>query len=236
MVVTGSYISSYTSNPASIQRLKQARAAAEIDGSGLKLAGVSQAECDVMNAGEARSSGVSEKTITWSKIAANLSAADGAIHIEDEVMLAQMAMDDLDQKMKMALANSSISPNPEITMKFLPNSNEIDFGNHPQKAEIKQLFEQNPELKRSAVEALHLKTTANIHQRHSLFQDLWSNAYDSKGKKAANDMFMRFMSMQEPVTSMVYGSNGIRSLCGTVSTEQALMQLEKALVSCNVLG
>jgi hypothetical protein len=137
----------------------------------------------------------------------NLSAADGAVHIEDMARVADAGMRDAKNRLDAAFTAAGIRNSPAVQLRF-DLGGQLCFEAHPQKEQIVGLFRENPELERNVRTAMCLKENAVSWQKAELYTEMYQTAYGLRGKAGAQAVSAIFLSLVHPRTSFRYDSSG----------------------------
>jgi len=164
----------------------------------------------------------------WGNVFFNLSAADGAVHIEDMARVADAAMRDAKNRLDAAFSAAGIRSSPAVNLSF-DLGGQLCFEAHPQKEQILSLFRENPELERNVRTAMCLKENAVSWQKAELYTEMYQTAYRLKGKAAAQTVSKIFLSLGHPRTTFRYDSSGFTASFNGQAEQEYLAGVRDAL-------
>jgi len=164
----------------------------------------------------------------WGNVFFNLSAADGAVHIEDMARVADAAMRDAKIRLDAAFSMAGIRNSPAVQLSF-DIGGQLCFEAHPQKEQIVSLFKGNPELERNIRTAMCLKENAVSWQKAELYTQMYQTAYGLRGKAAAQAVSAIFLSLVPTRTSFRYDSSGFAALFNGQTEQGYLAGVRDAL-------
>ena len=167
-------------------------------------------------------------SVSWSNVFFNLGAADGAIHIEDVVKIADTAMKDAKSQLDSAFASSGIHNSPAVNFSFNQRG-ELVVGDHPQKEEIQKLLSENVGLTQNVREAMILKENAVSLQKAENFTKAYQRTYSQKGEAAALALFDRYMAIGDAKSSFNYSASGFAGLFNGKPEQEYLTSVINAL-------
>ena len=143
----------------------------------------------------------------WGNVFFSLSAADGSVHIEDMVRVADSAMRDAKNSLDAAFTAAGIRDSPAVQLSF-DLGGQLCFEAHPQEEQIVSLFKDNPELEQNVRTAMCLKENAVSWKKVELYTEMYQTAYGLRGKAGAQAVSAIFLSLVHPRTSFRYDSSG----------------------------
>jgi hypothetical protein len=146
---------------------------------------------------------------TWANVFSNLCAADGNIHIEDMVRVADAGLREVKSKLDSAFAAAGIPNSPAVNFGLDRQGRAVLVGDHPQKKQIDQLLCTNDELETELRSAMINKEIAVSTQRGAIYVKAYQDAYIMNGKAAAGAIYERYMAMGSPNTSFLYDNSGL---------------------------
>lgn len=164
----------------------------------------------------------------WGNVFFNLSAADGAVHIEDMARVADAAMRDAKNRLDAAFRVAGIRNVPAVQLSF-DLGGQLCFEAHPQKEQIVSLFRDNPELERNVRTAMCLKENAVSWQKAELYTEMYQTAYGLRGKAGAQAVSAIFLSLVHPRTSFRYDSSGFTASFNGQAEQEYLAGVGDAL-------
>jgi hypothetical protein len=167
----------------------------------------------------------------WGNVFFNLSAADGAVHIEDMARVADVAMRDAKSRLDAAFSMAGIRNSPAVQLSF-DIGGQLCFEAHPQKEQIVSLFKENPELERNVHTAMCLKENDVSWQKAELYTEMYQRAYGFRGKAAAQAVSAIFLSLVHPRTSFRYDSSGFTASFNGQTEQGYLAGVRDALGRC----
>lgn len=216
------FINQFSGTDASSQRIKKA-----IDAAGKTTPFDLVIKASGGGAGS-NTEGSGTPVISWGNILMNLGAADGAIHIEDIIKVADAAMRDAKSQLDSAFSSASISNSPDVTFSF-DLDGQLVVGDHPQKEEIQKLLRDNDDLTDNLREAMILKENAVSNQKAAHFTEAYQRTYSQKGQAAAQDLWERYMAIGDAKTILRYGGSGFVALFNGKNEQEYLASVMKSL-------
>lgn len=143
-------------------------------------------------------------------VSASLEGVKGGqvVRAEDLSKVADMALDDVRQKLDQAFALQNISNTPPIGLSFGPTGNLV-VGEHPQKAKIEALFGENADLANEVRTAYALKDNAMTWEKASLHTTARDQASQLKGAEAGEGVTELFLAMGDEEADLKYGPSGL---------------------------
>ena len=137
------------------------------------------------------------------------SANGGAsLRAEDLSRAADLAMEDVRQKLDHAFALENITRDPPVSLSFDAMGAPV-VGEHPDKTRIEALFAQNPELANDVRTASALKENAVTWEKASLYTSAHEQTSRLKGAAAADALTELFIAMGDDEAQMTYGPSGL---------------------------
>ncbi len=176
----------------------------------------------------ARKEDTASRAPDWGNVFFNLSAADGAVHIEDMARVADAAMKDAKNRLDAAFSMAGIRNSPPLQLSF-DLGGQLCFEAHPQKEQIVSLFKENPELEQTVRTAMCLKENAVSWQKAELYTQMYQTAYGLRGKAAAQTVSAIFLSLGQPRSSFRYDSSGFTALFNGQMEHEYLASVRDAL-------
>jgi len=168
--------------------------------------------------------------IDWGSVSMNLGVANGGkgVYIEDLSKVADLALADAKQQLDHAFAQAGISNNPPVNISFDRMGN-ILIGEHPSKSKIQALFADNAELTNDVRTAYALKENAVQWQKAELYTTAYYQAYQTKGKAAANKLTELFLSIGDKKAELKYGNSGLDLSYDGASAKEYLTSIASRL-------
>ena len=216
------FISQFTGSDTSSQRIKKA-----IDTAGKNSPFELQLKQTApIDGSQQQKSGT--PSVSWNNVYFNLGAADGAIHIEDMVKVADAAMKDAKSQLDSAFALSGIHNSPAVNFSFDQQGNLV-VGDRPQKEQIKKLLSENVGLTQNVREAMILKENAVSWQKAANFTEAYQRTYSQKGEAAARTLFESYMAIGDAKSSFNYSASGFTGLFNGKPEQEYLTSVMNSL-------
>jgi hypothetical protein len=219
------FISQFSGSDASSQRIKRA-----IDTAGKNSPFEMQLvkSASISSPSSPSSKSAETQPTSWGSVFFNLSAADGAIHIEDMVNVADAAMKDAKDQLDSAFASAGILNSPAVNFSF-DRIGQLVVGDHPQKEQITKLLSENAGLAHNVREAMILKENAVSWQKAENFTEAYQRTYSQKGAAAAHALWEHYMAIGDAKSSFSYSASGFTGLFNGKPEQEYLASLMNSL-------
>ncbi|NBU71645.1 MAG: hypothetical protein EBS53_09365 [Bacteroidetes bacterium] len=215
------FISQFTGSDTSSQRIKKA-----IDAAGNSPFELTLKQSVPVNSSNSQSSATT--STSWGNVFLNLGAADGAIHIEDMVKVADVAIKDAKNQLDSAFASAGIRNSPPVNFS-IDQQGQLVIGDHPQREQIQKLLNENSSLTENVREAMILKEQAVSWQKAANFTEAYQHTYSQKGAAAAFALLERYMSLGDAKSSFNYSASGFTGLFNGKPEQEYLASIMNAL-------
>lgn len=131
-----------------------------------------------------------------------------AVRTEDLSKVADMALEDVRQKLDQAFALQNLSNTPLVSLSFDPMGNLV-VGEHPDRMKIEALFGENEDLANEVRTAHALKDNAMTWEKASLHTTARDQASQLMGADAAEGVTELFLAMGDEEADLKYGPSSL---------------------------
>lgn len=199
---------------ASLARMEHSTALAMEDGAqfvtGYDLRKLKQQEAVGTALGEPPPEGAADGDVDSGSVSPTPIAANGvpSLRTEDLSKAADLALQDVRQKLDQAFALKNISNAPPVSLAF-DDTGTLVVGDHPDRAKIEDLFAQNGELANEVRTAHALKENAVTWEKASLYSAAHDQTYNRNGPAAADGVTELFLAIGDEGSIVTYGPSGL---------------------------